>query len=191
MSWRQIGARPSATTMLSLLRSQTMMIYIAHITQHAYPDKIMVGRAETRWISLLLVSSSSHTDNASCSQPVCRKIINYNNVSVIIVCSVLSLPCDKIWYATRSCLIPCLFDAKKWAWHTNIYQCNKNMWYKHGTGIIWGMRPANERRRYNVTSSLIGCTHTHNDPWWCSENLWIQCCMVDCCSFLTIVLNLL
>ena len=31
------------------------------------------------------------------------------------------------------------------------------------------MRPANERRRYNVTlstSSLIGCAHTQNDPWF-------------------------
>ena len=26
------------------------------------------------------------------------------------------------------------------------------------------MRPANERRRYNVTSSLIGWAHTENDP---------------------------
>ena len=28
-------------------------------------------------------------------------------------------------------------------------------------GIILCMRPANERRRYNVTSSLIGWTHVH------------------------------
>ena len=27
------------------------------------------------------------------------------------------------------------------------------------------MRPANERRRYNVTSSLIGWAHKQNDPW--------------------------
>ena len=26
------------------------------------------------------------------------------------------------------------------------------------------MRPANERRRYNVTSSLIGRAHSQNDP---------------------------
>ena len=30
--------------------------------------------------------------------------------------------------------------------------------------IILCMRPANERRRYNVTSSLIGWPHTQNDP---------------------------
>ena len=27
------------------------------------------------------------------------------------------------------------------------------------------MRPANERRRYTVTPSLIGWVHTQNDPW--------------------------
>ena len=28
------------------------------------------------------------------------------------------------------------------------------------------MCPANERWRYNVTSSLIGCAHTQNSPWY-------------------------
>ena len=31
-------------------------------------------------------------------------------------------------------------------------------------GIILRMGPANEKRRYNVTSSLIGSAHTQNDP---------------------------
>ena len=31
-------------------------------------------------------------------------------------------------------------------------------------GIVLCMHPANNRRCYNVTSSLIGCSHTHNDP---------------------------
>ena len=35
-------------------------------------------------------------------------------------------------------------------------------------GFILCMRPANERRRYIVTSSLIGRTHTQNEP--CNEN---------------------
>ena len=40
------------------------------------------------------------------------------------------------------------------------------------------MRPANERRRYNVTSSLIGWVHTLNDPsksqgtWECQQTKW-------------------
>ena len=33
------------------------------------------------------------------------------------------------------------------------------------TGIILAMGSANERRRYIVTSSLIGWAHTQNDPW--------------------------
>ena len=33
------------------------------------------------------------------------------------------------------------------------------------TGIILYMRPANERRRYIVTSSRIGRVHIQNDPW--------------------------
>ena len=32
------------------------------------------------------------------------------------------------------------------------------------TGVILCMRPANERRRYNVTSSFIGWAHTISDP---------------------------
>ena len=32
------------------------------------------------------------------------------------------------------------------------------------------MRPANERRRYNVTSSPIGWTHTQIDPWLSHHN---------------------
>ena len=34
------------------------------------------------------------------------------------------------------------------------------------TGINFSMRPANERRCYNVTSSLIGWAHTKHNPWY-------------------------
>ena len=33
------------------------------------------------------------------------------------------------------------------------------------TVVILGMSSANERRRYNVTSSLVGWTQTQHDPW--------------------------
>ena len=36
-------------------------------------------------------------------------------------------------------------------------------------GIILCMRPANERRRYIVTSPLIGWAHTQYDPWGCTQ----------------------
>ena len=32
-------------------------------------------------------------------------------------------------------------------------------------GIILYIRPANERRRNDVTSSLIGWAYLQNDPW--------------------------
>ena len=32
--------------------------------------------------------------------------------------------------------------------------------------IMLCMLPANERRRYNVTSSLSGRAHTQHNPWW-------------------------
>ena len=39
-------------------------------------------------------------------------------------------------------------------------------------GLILCMRPANERRRYNETSSLIGWAHTKNDPCLWPNNAW-------------------
>ena len=38
-------------------------------------------------------------------------------------------------------------------------------WYLGNPGISPGMRPANERRRYNVTTSLIAWAHTWTDPY--------------------------
>ena len=38
-------------------------------------------------------------------------------------------------------------------------------WTLVSRGIILCMSPANERQRYNVTSSLIDWAHVHNDPW--------------------------
>ena len=36
--------------------------------------------------------------------------------------------------------------------------------FDHKKGIVLGMSSANERRRYNVTTSLIGWAHTQDDP---------------------------
>ena len=49
-------------------------------------------------------------------------------------------------------------------------------WCLDVSGSILWMRPANERRRYIVTPSPIGWTHTQNDPWcllmpWCLPQL--------------------
>ena len=42
-------------------------------------------------------------------------------------------------------------------------------------GIILCMRPANERRRYNVTSSLIGWAHSRYDPDWFALSYVLLC----------------
>ena len=44
-------------------------------------------------------------------------------------------------------------------------QAYSDMNRTQSAGIILFMRPANEGRRYSVTPSLIGWTHTQNDPW--------------------------
>ena len=44
----------------------------------------------------------------------------------------------------------------------SVSEVTEYIWVK--SGIILGMGSANERRRYNVTSSLIGWAHTQNDP---------------------------
>ena len=37
--------------------------------------------------------------------------------------------------------------------------------YEHKAGQILGLRPANERRRYFVTTSPIGWVQAENQPW--------------------------
>ena len=37
--------------------------------------------------------------------------------------------------------------------------------YIASSGLILGVRPANERHRYKVTASLIGWAQTQNQPW--------------------------
>ena len=46
----------------------------------------------------------------------------------------------------------------------------QNLWHGHKsidyvTELILGLRPANERRRYFVTTSLIGWAQTYNQPY--------------------------
>ena len=39
-------------------------------------------------------------------------------------------------------------------------------WNDSITRLILGLRPANERRRYKVTPSLIVWTQTYTQPWY-------------------------
>ena len=65
---------------------------------------------------------------------------------------------------------------------TKIYQMMGLLFpqWKQDTGLIPGLRPANERRCYKVTASLIGWAQTWNQPWGyqelqkCSETRPVQ-----------------
>ena len=48
-------------------------------------------------------------------------------------------------------------------WYFWVCKCSAGQ-YAWEPGISIGMPPANERRRYNVTTSLIGWAHTQTDP---------------------------
>ena len=52
-------------------------------------------------------------------------------------------------------------------------------------GIILRMHPANEWRRYNVSSSFIGCAHVQND-YSTSDFIWLQILLISaiCILFL-------
>ena len=58
-----------------------------------------------------------------------------------------------------------------WYWHILLvypgFILSTSPHHPYGSGTILCMRPANERRRYNVTSSLIGWAHTRNNPCGC------------------------
>ena len=63
-------------------------------------------------------------------------------------------------------------------WFGHYFASNINMTIQdldYEAGIILCMRPANERRHYNVTSSLIGWAHAQNEPYevikpWCNRS---------------------
>ena len=61
----------------------------------------------------------------------------------------------------------CCISGKLWYYMGFIepmYFVKPNLYKFYCTGIILGMGWANERRRYILTSSLIGYAHTQNDP---------------------------
>ena len=55
------------------------------------------------------------------------------------------------------------------------------MFWRPSPGIILSMHPANERRCYNVTLSLIGWVHTKTYPWisWRIFSLYFKWCEYD------------
>ena len=53
-------------------------------------------------------------------------------------------------------------------WHVSL------SWLYPRSGLILGLPPANERRRYKVTPSLIGWAQTYYQPWrlWYASHHW-------------------
>ena len=45
-----------------------------------------------------------------------------------------------------------------------VIACLQYIFMVHSAGNMLYVRPANERPRYNITSSLIGWAHIQNDP---------------------------
>ena len=45
-----------------------------------------------------------------------------------------------------------------------VYQKSSNILLSYISGLILGLSPANDRQRYFVTRSLIGCAQTYNQP---------------------------
>ena len=79
----------------------------------------------------------------------------------------LSFPgnlCCSTPHITFDCEKTCSFCARPRFCYFNGRDWNLRQAAKESSGIILSMCPANERWRYNVTSSLIGWAHTQNDP---------------------------
>ena len=75
----------------------------------------------------------------------------WNSFSILSICIVI--------FHRRSLYTLCYCeDYVYWSWR----------WQK--SGLILGLHPANERRRYKVTSSLIGWVQTYNQPW--KQHIW-------------------
>ena len=94
---------------------------------------------------VVIGENSSHYDNFLCHQ--WRQSWHHNSHQLLSHAVPAKYPWN-IWIKTAGISGPSQYQ------------------YDISAGIIWYMRPANERRRYNVTSSLIGWAHIQNDPWY-------------------------
>ena len=68
----------------------------------------------------------------------------------------------------------CCYSFPRINWICNIRKLNSLHRYlhnttKHTTALILGLHPANERRRYFVTTSFNGWVQAQNQPWYYIE----------------------
>ena len=80
---------------------------------------------------------------------------------------------SKQWYMITlgKCTSIRIFSNKMYIARTILDVLNAN-YFNSFAEIIFYMHPANERRRYLVTSSFIGWAHTENDPCICGHCCW-------------------
>ena len=90
--------------------------------------------------------------------------IEYHNVRCkqtragVIICVVSCIISD-VEYTSIFCFTKCLPDILSSQIRSILSRKKEN------PGLILGLRPANERRRYKVTPSLMGWAQTKNQPW--------------------------
>ena len=93
---------------------------------------------------------------------------NNNKISYILWFDLCSIFSETNWCrcTTTDHMILLWFQACDWDCHCPGALAEKlpGMYSNSQAGIILHMHPANERRHYIVTSSLIGWEHTQNDP---------------------------
>ena len=106
---------------------------------------------------LLLVSSD-------CAQPITGQVIE-------VTCPVIGWAQPELTLSKRQKTSPCVMLTGDTSCHLTSVNCvvwgfHLGGWAVHTAALILGLCPANERRRYIVTTSLIGWAQTYNQPWY-------------------------
>ena len=107
-----------------------------------------------KYLYRLVFPRNQHPKNWDSRHEICRP-----NTLHLRNCRILNFVLGLGWVLVR-------VRNERWFWLNFIYLCTSawsnitNNLCTHFTGIIMCIGPANERRRYIVTSSLIGSAHT-------------------------------
>ena len=127
MSWCQIGARPSATTMLTLL---WLYYYVNHIVWHYYVAAIKLTKFKrdqevgNPLVPLLLMGTLSHSGNALWRQSSLLHIQYILRImhSVSLLCFVVVLGCCVLLWLDSEPFNPYPSGLLHWHWG-NLPQC--------------------------------------------------------------------
>ena len=87
----------------------------------------------------------------------------FSDINLIVISQVLMI---NQWHEFHDYIFKMTVSPRgRWVTHHDVM----GSW----TGNILCMRPANERWRKSVTSSLIGWAHAQNDHWWIMQRVGI------------------